>query len=101
MEIDSGTEWLKGNVSVTDKNQRYILAICQDLIHCTTHGRVKMPKHFTLPVTVKSLTGSAELVTILNHFGHGQSYSQVEEAETAIAEKQAEQQGGGVLLPSS
>ena len=39
-------------------------------------------------MTVKSLTGNAELVTLLNRFGHGLSYSQIEELETAIAEQQ-------------
>ena len=37
---------------------------------------------------VKSLTGNAELVTLLHRFGHGLSYSQIEELEIAIAEQQ-------------
>ena len=39
-------------------------------------------------MTVKSLTRNAELVTLLHRFGHGLSYSQIEELETAIAEQQ-------------
>ena len=51
-------------------------------------GVAQTPKHLLLPMTVKSLTGNAELVTLLNRFGHGLSYSQIEELETAIAEQQ-------------
>ena len=39
-------------------------------------------------MTVKSLTRNAELVTLLHRFGHGLSYSRIEELETAIAEQQ-------------
>ena len=41
-------------------------------------------KHITLPFTVKSLTGNVELVHILNRLGHGVSYSQLQEIDTAL-----------------
>ena len=74
------------------------------MIFTSSKGVVKPPKHIALPVSVKSMTGSAELVTILNRLGHGLSYSKLEEYETAVAEKQIErQQGGGgkYCLPSN
>ena len=43
-----------------------------------------MPKHLTLPMTVRHLTGNAEVATILNRYGHGQSYSRTLELETAM-----------------
>ena len=49
-------------------------------------------------MTVKSLTGNAEMVTLLKRFGHGLSYSQIEELETAIAEQQITNLHNGVLL---
>ena len=33
-----------------------------------------MPKHFLLGMSVEHLTGSAELITVLNLFGHCASY---------------------------
>ena len=51
-------------------------------------------------MTVKSLTGNAELVTLLKRFGHGLSSSQIEELETAIAEQQITNLRSGVLLPT-
>ena len=43
-----------------------------------------MPKHILLAMTVHHLTGSAEIITILNRFGHCQSYSRTLELETAM-----------------
>ena len=49
-------------------DEQHILAIAQDLIYATTHGRVK-----TLTTLVWrrlfSMTGSKLLVTMLNRFG--------------------------------
>ena len=80
---------------------RIVLSLAQDLIHCVSRGRIKTPKHVTLPLTVKSLTGNAELVTILNRFGHALSYSQIEELETALAEKEIEKEQDGIVVPGS
>lgn len=38
-----------------------------------------------LGVSVKSLTGSKKLVTVLNRLGHGINYSTIEELETEAA----------------
>ena len=43
-----------------------------------------MPKHLLLSMTVRHLTGSAELITILNRFGHCQSYTRTLELKTAM-----------------
>lgn len=51
---------------VPSKAHRTVLSLAQDLVHCVSRGRVKTPKHVTLPLTVKILTGNAELKTILN-----------------------------------
>ena len=72
-------------VKTSSNTDRKVNSFCQDIIYATTKGRVKTPKHVMLSSTIKSLTGSSELVAIVNRFGHGISYSQVEELETAIA----------------
>ena len=43
-----------------------------------------MPKHILLAMTVHHLTGSAEIICILNRYGHRQSYSRTLELETAM-----------------
>jgi len=83
---------------VSSDVHRLVISIAQDLIYCVSRGRVKTPKHISLPLTVKSLTGNAEVITLLNRFGHGLSYTQLEELETAIAQQQADKQRNGVVL---
>ena len=79
---------------------RLALSLSQDLIHSVSRGSIKTPKNVALPMTVKSLAGNVELKTILNRFGHGLSYSQVEEVETALVEMQIAKQQHGVLVTS-
>ena len=41
----------------------------------------------TLPLTIHSMTGSKNVVTLLNQYGHGISYTQLEQVQTAIADR--------------
>ena len=66
------------------RSQRYGLSFAEDLCYAVTNGDWVMPKHLTLPMTVRHLTGSAEVITILNRYGHGQSYTRTLELETAM-----------------
>ena len=43
-----------------------------------------MPKHLLLGMSVRNLTEGAELMTVLNRFGHCASYSVLLELETAM-----------------
>lgn len=70
------------NASV--KTSRQVHSIAQDICYTATQGEWVMPKHILLPMTVRHLTGSAEVITILNRFGHGQSYTKTLEVETAM-----------------
>ena len=49
-----------------------------------TNGQWAIPKHLLLGMSVRHLTGSAELITVLNRFGHCASYSVLLELETAM-----------------
>ena len=63
-----------------------IMAIAQDIRFCASNGHIKQAKHICLPMTVRHVTGSKQVVTRLNRFGHGVSASQLEEFETNLAE---------------
>ena len=63
------------HANASTRSQRYALSVAEDLCYTATNGDWIMPKHLTLPMTVRHLTGNAEVVTILNRYGHGQSYS--------------------------
>ena len=74
----------------------------QDLIYAVTRGQHKPPKHILLPNAVKTLTGNVELIQTLNKLGHGVSYSQLEENETALClQKLATGFNHRVVLPVS
>jgi len=51
-------------------DERRVLCLAQDLIHCASHGRAKLPKHVGLAMSVRHVTGSKQLVSILNRIGH-------------------------------
>ena len=74
----------KSQKNISRKSSRQIHSVAQDICYVATNGEWVMPKHILLPMTVRHLTGSAELVTILNRFGHGQSYTRTLEVETAM-----------------
>ena len=52
-------------------------------MYAVTCGETKPPKQVLLSYGVKTLTGNVERMQILNRFGHGISYSQLEENDTA------------------
>ena len=65
-------------------------------------GEVKTPKHILLPHAVKSLTNNVELIQIINRCGHGMSYSQIEEINTALClQKLASTPENSIPLPGN
>ena len=86
--------------NISPEVNRLALSLSQNLIHSVSRERIKTSKHIVLSMTVKSLTGNVELITILNRFGHGLSYSQAEKVETGLAGMQIAKQQTGVLVPS-
>ena len=35
---------------------RHVMSIAQDIVHAGSHGRIRTPKHFILPMTVHHFT---------------------------------------------
>ena len=82
-------------VEMSEATNRRVVSFEQDIIYAATRGKVKTPKHVGLAILVKSLTGSDELVKILNRFAHSVSYDLLEEAETAITSNVAQMSEDG------
>ena len=61
--------------------------MAQDIIHCNTKGRVKLPKHTSLAMCVHHLTSSKRLIELLNRMGHCISYDAMRAVNTSIAEE--------------
>ena len=70
---------------------RRVLSVAQDLIFIATQGLIKTPKHVSLPIAIKHITGSVQAVPLLNRFGHCISESQLREYDTAMAERQLQE----------
>ena len=77
---------------------RRILTIAQDIIYLASNRKKVMPKHVALGMAVRHLSGSAQLVGLLNGFGHSVSHSFVLEHDTALAQQEVER--GSIALPS-
>ena len=82
---------------ISSKMEKTVDCCVQDICYAMNQGECKMPKHVLLGITLRHMTGSAELITLLNHFGHCQPYSQVE-LETAICNQINTQE---FLLPAT
>ena len=95
---------LTGNPDVQCPSRRVstlVQSFGQDFLYTVTCGQHKPPKHVLLPYAVKTLTGNVEIIKILNKFGHGVSYSQLEENETALClQKLAASVNQKVALPA-
>ena len=84
-----------------DRVDRLTNSLGSDLAFAVTGGQTKPPKHIMLPFAVKYLTGNKELIRTLNRLGHGVSYSQVEEIDTALCLQKLERSETDVALPSN
>ena len=89
---------ISGNPS--QRVRRLTTSFSQDLVY-VTHGKVKPAKNIVLPFGVRSLTGNVELIQILNRLGHGVSYSQVEEIDTALCLPKLAASGNTIPLPQN
>ena len=76
-------------------------SFAQDLLFGVTRGRIKPPKQILLWYAVKTLTNDVELVSILNRYGHGISYSQLEEINTALCMQKMATTTSEIPLPAN
>ena len=72
--------------SPKQEKHRLILSIAQDIIYACNRS-VLTPKHIGIGVTVKHLTGSKEVVKLLNRFGHSISYDEVVKLEKSLVQE--------------
>ena len=63
-----------------------VVSNAQDIIYCTSKGQIQTHKHILLPMIIHNMTGSKSVVTLINRFGHGICYTELEELQIAMAE---------------
>ena len=83
---------------LSSKAEAVTTSIAEDICYAVTRGQWETAKHTLLGVTLHHMTGSAQIVSLINLFGHCQSYSQVLELETAMANQVMIQDN---ILPSN
>lgn len=71
-----------------DLTRAKILSICQDIVYLASNGTKQTPKSLALGLSVRHLTGSSSLSTLLNRFGHSAGYDTLMRYETALAKRQ-------------
>ena len=81
----------------SDTNSIKIKSFYQDLSYVINKSACS--KDILLPFAIKVLTGNIEVIKILNHLGHGISYSKVLEIDTAFAIQKLTVDAETVLLP--
>ena len=86
--LTDSCEFNENKANIPYNKHNIVMSVAQDLIYNTSIGRVKTPKHIALPVTIKQLTGSSQVVELLSKFGHGISRSTLDRVETLIADEQ-------------
>ena len=88
----------KEKVNAKGHCQRLVLSLAQDLLNYVRNGMQKTSKHVSLPLALKNLTSSKEIITLLNRYGHGISYYQVLDMEMRLAENLLEGKEHDVIL---
>ena len=84
------------------EDERRIISISQDIIHCASKARVKFLKQIALAMAVRHLTGSKQLVCLLNRMGHSSSYDELQAVDTSLAtEVLAKVETYGTVIPSN
>ena len=99
---DKKATTVSDGATLSAEKGRRVVMLGQDIIHAATNSQVKTPKHIGLAVTIHHLTGSKEVMTLLNRMGHCSSYDDVEIVNTAWArEMEARSQQTGIVIPSN
>ena len=71
---------------LADETNAKILSISQDIVYLKFQGWNPTPKTLSLALAMRHLTGSAQVVDILNKFGHTVSYSSTLQLESGLAQ---------------
>ena len=85
------------NIDYSDKLNRLVYSIGQDLCRAATKSKWKLPKHILLASTLRHLYRSKKLTTIFNRLGHCESYKFSLDLDSTLA--QALDEASDLLTP--
>ena len=84
------TQLLSAKPNQSNRLERIVSSLSQDICYKVTRGQWKLPKHLLLGMTVRHISGSSQLIKLLNSFGHCSSHSTLLELETAMCDSVTE-----------
>ena len=73
--------------------------MAQDIVSNLNGRRVKILKSLLLPSVIKTLTNNTEIINIINHLGHGVSYSILSEMHMENTFRIQEPQRDEIVIP--
>ena len=73
------------SASISERVERPVSSIGQDICRAATNGKWKLPKHILVSMTLLHFFRSSPLNTLMNRLGHAESYTLTLELETALA----------------
>ena len=84
------TQLLSAKPNQSNRLERIVSSLSQDICYKVTRDQWKLPKHLLLGMTVRHISGSSQLIKLLNSFGHCSSHSTLLELETAMCDSVTE-----------
>ncbi|XP_057711366.1 uncharacterized protein LOC130928664 [Corythoichthys intestinalis] len=77
---------LAGYVDIPDDVNLKVISLCQEIVYLESKGRKQTPKSLCLGLTVRHLTGSSNVLSLLNKLGHCSSWDTVVSLDTSLAQ---------------
>ena len=88
--------------NISERTVRLKNSVAQDMVYSVSNENIKTPKSVLFPAVVKSLWNNTEVVRLISHYGHGISYSLIEEIETEhVLQILSEQKEKRVIIPDN
>ena len=89
-------------LNISERTVRLKNSIAQDMVYSVSNGNINTPKSVLFPAVVKLLCNNTEVGRLIKHYGHGISYSLIEETETEHAlQIISEQKEKLVIIPDN
>ena len=78
---------------------RLVLSVEQDLVHISSEGKKRTPKHIGLSMSLLNLIRSKTILTMLNRQGHCVSYDEAQRIDTEWVKNQVAV--GNIVIPGN
>lgn len=85
--------------SPTQKQERWITSLANDIVYHVTNGKIMQLKHLLLALGLSNIIGSRKVIDIISSFGHCLPYQLTSEIKTAAAESAIAKAESKELLP--